>query len=299
MFAPKHRNRFAGFLCAAWLALGGGAAAQTASNWSPAEAPDASSTLGRRGPAVDIPPVYRGPSIDTLATVRVRGQLRVGVVAVEPMVMHNRQGELVGFSVDLARKLAADIGVGVEFVPTSWPQLMPDLLDRRFDVIITGLWVTVPRALIVNYTQPTAVEGVHLMASRARAGSWRNLQDYNQSGVTLTVNAGSEQEKVAQRLFPRANLLRVDIDTVTPVLENKAHAALVSTMAPEALLQRTGDRLFAPLADPVSRTPAAMAIRKGDGDFLSFLNTWIDLQREQGWLAERAAHWAHNTDWLK
>jgi polar amino acid transport system substrate-binding protein len=35
-----------------------------------------------------------------------------------------------------------------------------------------------------------------------------------------------------------------------------------------------------------------MAVRKGDPDWLSFLNTWLDLQREQGWLDERARHWA-------
>lgn len=254
---------------------------------------------GRRGPAADVAPIYRGPSIDTLATLRMRGALRVGVVSVEPMVMHNRQGELVGFSVDLARRLASDLGVGIEFVPTSWAQLMPDLLDRRFDVVITGLWVTVPRALVVNFTSATATEGVHLFASRSRAGNWRTLADYNQPGVTLAVNAGSEQEKTAQRLFPAAQLLRVDADAVTPVLEGKAHAALVSTIAPEALLQRTGDRLFAPLTEPLGRVSTAMAIRKGDADFLSFLNTWIELQREQGWLAERAAHWAHNVDWLR
>ena len=42
-----------------------------------------------RPPAVDIAPVYRGPAVDTLATIRKRGVLRVGVATAEPMVMHD------------------------------------------------------------------------------------------------------------------------------------------------------------------------------------------------------------------
>jgi hypothetical protein len=43
-------------------------------------------------------------------------------------------------------------------------------------------------------------------------------------------------------------------------------------------------------------TSAGMAVPKGDPDFLAFLNTWLDMQRESGWLAGRAGHWATSTE---
>jgi len=44
---------------------------------------------------------------------------------------------------------------------------------------------------------------------------------------------------------------------------------------------------------------AALGVRKGDPDFVIFLNTWLSLQRDEGWLSERASHWSTSTEWLK
>lgn len=254
----------------------------------------------RRPPPADLDAVYRGPAIDMLATVRKRGVLEVCVVTVEPMVMRDEKGDLVGYSIDLARRLADDLGVTAEFVPTSWISVIPDLLDRHCDVVITGLWVTAQRALVVNFTAPTATEGIHLVASRAKAGKLQSLDDFNQPGVTIAVYADTAQERVAVRLLPRAQLLRVSSGTdVAAVLEGKAHALLVPTLAPQAIAAASDGKLFLPLAQPLSRTSAAMAVRKGDPDFLSFLNTWLELQREQGWLDERALHWASPAAWSR
>jgi polar amino acid transport system substrate-binding protein len=176
---------------------------------------------------------------------------------------------------------------------------MPDLLQRRFDLVATGLWMTVPRALVVNYTEPTASEGVHLFAAKAKAGSLKTAADFNQPGITLVVYAGTAQERLAQRLFPKATLLKVSDDELAPVLQGRAHAALVPTLSPQAVLRAAEGQLVLPLAQALASTPAALAVRKGDGDFLNFLNTWLTLQRGEGWLDERAQYWSTNQDWLR
>jgi polar amino acid transport system substrate-binding protein len=255
--------------------------------------------LPQRAPRADIEPVYRAPAIDTLASVRQRGLLRVGVVSVAPMVMHDARGELVGYSIDLARRLAQDIGVEVEFVPTSWAHVLPDLLARQFDLVATGLWVTVPRALVVNFSDATAVEGVYLVAGKGRAAGLQSQADFDRPGITLAVYAGTPQAALAARLFPRATLLPADEDALAPVLQGRAHAALVPTLAPQAVLQLAPEQLFLPLARPLASARAAIAVRKGDPDLVGFLNTWLALQRESGWLDARLLHWSTNTDWLK
>lgn len=253
----------------------------------------------RRPPPADVEPIWHAPSLDTLAMVRKRGVLRVGVVGVEPMVMRNRAGEFVGFSVDLARRLADDLGVAVEFVPSSWANVIPDLLERRVDLIASGLWVTPARALVVNFTTPTVVEGVYLVADRSQAAGRRTKEDFNRPGVTIAVHAGTVQETAAQRLFPRASLLRLTDEDLGAVLPGRAQAALVPSLSPEVLLRGAPDRLVLALDQPVARSPAAIAVRKGDPDFLTFLDTWLALQRADGWLAERAAHWSTSTEWLQ
>jgi polar amino acid transport system substrate-binding protein len=255
----------------------------------------------RRPPTPDIEPVYRGPSIDTLATIRMRGVLRVGVAVSEPMVMHDTKGQLVGFSIDLAHRLAEDLGVQLELVETSWSRVIPDLLERRFDLIAAGLWVTAPRALVISYTEPTAVEGIYLVANKSMLQARKTIEDFNKPGVNIVVYAGTAQEHVAGRLLPKANLVKVegDADHLVPVIEGKAHAALVPALSAQVLLRQAPDKLTLPLDKPLSSVSAALGVRKGDPDFVIFLNTWLSLQRDEGWLHERALHWSTSTEWLK
>lgn len=242
----------------------------------------------------DVEPVWRAPAVDTLATARKRGALRVGVVGVEPLVMHDANGQLVGYSVDLARQLADDIGVGVEFVETSWTQVIPDLLARRFDMIASGLWPTPARALVINFSAPTSRVGVHLVANRALAAGRTTVADFNRPDVTIVTYGGTTQEAIARRLFPQARLMRVDAnaDYLDPVVQGHAHAAMVPTFAPEEVIGADGDKLVLPLAEPLASTVTAFGVRKGDPDFLNFLDSWLRFQRDSGWLGERARYWS-------
>jgi polar amino acid transport system substrate-binding protein len=238
--------------------------------------------------------VWRAPAPDQLATIRQRGQLRVGIVLVVPMVMRTPDGGWAGYSIDLARRLAADLGVEVQFVPTTWPDVVPDLLAQQYDVIATGVWVTVPRALVLNFTTPTAIEDVLLVASRRGAPGLKTVADANRAGLTVAVGAGTAEVALATRLLPRATLLPLDSDPLAAVIEGKAQLALLPTLSARALVQVAGESVYLPLAQPLASAQAAMGIRKGDADFLNFLNTWLSLQRQQGWLEERLVHWSLN-----
>lgn len=275
-----------------------GAAAQVAGD-RPASAWVDQPAIQRAPVADTVAPILRPPAVDTLATIRQRGVLRVGVVQVAPMVMRDRSGSYVGFSVDLARRLAADLGVRLEFVETWWTEVIPQLIDGQSDVIITGLWMNVPRALVANFTQPTATEGMYLIASRSQAAQRRSLDDFNQKGVRIAVSTDPAQRAVAQARFPRADVTPVDDDPLHVVAQGKAQAAVVATLSADAVVASAPRRWFLPSPEPLARTAAGMAVRKGDPDFLAFLNTWLDMQRETGWLAERTRHWATSTEGLR
>jgi polar amino acid transport system substrate-binding protein len=255
----------------------------------------------RRLPPPDIESVYRGPAVDTLATVRKRGALRVGVAVNEPCVMLDAEGALIGYSIDVARRLADDMGVTVEFVETSWSGIIPDLLSRQFDVIVSGLWVTVPRALVINYSSPTAVEGVYVVANRAAAARLKSPADLDRPGTKIVVYAGTLQERLAARRFPKATLVKVDGDSdhLVPVLSGEADAVLVPTFAPQVVVRAAPDKLALPFAQPLSSATTAFGVRKGDPDFLNFLDSWVAVQRDEGWLDERANHWAEMSHWPK
>jgi len=243
--------------------------------------------------------VWRAPGVDTLATVRHRNLLRVCVVPVEPMVMNTADGSFAGYSVDLARKLAQDLGVDIAFVPTSWNLVISDLVHRQCELVASGLWITLPRALAVNFTSPTAQDGVYLVASQQAAPGKTALSDFDQPGMAVAVYAGTPQEALARRLLPRARLVAGTDDPLQQVLDGKAQAALAPALVPQALLQAAPGKLYLPRSTALASTSAAMAVRKGDPDFLRLLDTWLGLQRDSGWLDERLAFWSNSANWPK
>ncbi len=65
--------------------------------------------------------------------------------------MRDKQGDLIGFEVDVAKRLAADADLKIEFVPTAWDGIIPALLAEKFDVIIGGLTITPERNMSVLF----------------------------------------------------------------------------------------------------------------------------------------------------
>ncbi|MDD9998287.1 MAG: transporter substrate-binding domain-containing protein, partial [Rhodospirillaceae bacterium] len=67
-------------------------------------------------------------SESVIETVKRRGVIKIGLSVFMPWSMRDRNGELIGFEIDVGRKLAEDMGVDVEFVPTSWDGIIPALV---------------------------------------------------------------------------------------------------------------------------------------------------------------------------
>ena len=100
----------------------------------------------------------------TIEQIMKRGMLRVGMSTFVPWAMKDKTGKLIGFEIDVARQLADDMGVKVEFVPTKWAGIIPSLLTGKFDVIIGGMGNGMQRrlaakgieAVITSQTDPDA-----------------------------------------------------------------------------------------------------------------------------------------------
>lgn len=262
-----------------------------------AQAPQ-SEPLVPRGAATSALPTLP-PATSTLDVVRRRGVLRVGVSTFVPWVVTAKSGELIGFEVDVARQLADDLGVTLQLVPTSFPSLLDDLLADRFDVIGTGLSITPARALVANFSIPLGESYARLLANRTKAAGIRTAAGFDRPEVTIGVRAGAIGADVARRAFPKATIKAFDDEDalIDAVLTGKLTAGVGWSPAPEFLVARAGDKLFVPLAEPLARSREAFAVRKGDPDFIAFLDAWIRYHQDTGWLAEKRKYWFESFAW--
>ncbi len=240
-------------------------------------------------------------SVDTLAEIKKRGKLRVGVAKIVPWAMHNKKGDLIGFEIDVAKKLARDLGVEVEFNPVHFRQLIPDLLADRYDIIISGFSVKADRALNVNFSEPYNETGLSLAASKKFAGTFKTLKEFNKPSVTIGVVETTTAEDVATRLLPQAKLKTYEEDSelFNDLMEGKIHAAVTDSPRPELVARHFPDKVAAPLVGHLASFPAAFAVRRGDMDFVNFLNSWISARTVNHWLDHRRQYWFKTTEWSK
>lgn len=235
----------------------------------------------------------------TVEQVLQRGVLRVGMSTFVPWAMNDKQGTLVGFEIDVAKRLAQDMGVKVEFVPTKWSGILPALLTGKFDIIIGGMGITPERNLKVNFSVPYDYTGMSIVASRKLAGSFKTLDDFNRPSVTIAARTGTTAAAAAKRHMPRAKLRLFDDESqaVQELLNSRVHALVASAPLPAFQAIEYPDRLFLPMKDDFTREPIGFAIVKGDVDTLNFLNSWITVVEAEGWLKERKNYWFGTKDW--
>ncbi|MFD2176613.1 transporter substrate-binding domain-containing protein [Veronia pacifica] len=233
-----------------------------------------------------------------IETIKKRGYMKVGISLFVPWSMRDKKGELIGFEVDVAQKLADDMKVEVEFVPVSWDGIIPALVSGKFDVIISGMSITPERNLTVNFSDPYAFSGLKIIANKAMTKGF-TLEDFNSDSVTFSARRGATTANTIQQMFPKARLLQFDEEAATlqEVLNGKAHATMGSEPFPSTEVAKNPETLTIPTDQIFSKAAEAFALRKGDPDALNFFNNWIAINHRNGFLKARHDHWFTTTDW--
>ena len=148
----------------------------------------------------------------TIAKVFEKGVLRVGMDTFVPWAMRDKTGKLIGFEIDVATRLAEDLGVKVEFVPTKWSGIIPSLLTGKFDVIIGGMGAVPSRLAKVNFTIPYDYSGMSIVASKELAGGFSSLEDFDKPDVVLAAKLGATSVMAAKKYLPKAQIRQFDGD---------------------------------------------------------------------------------------
>ncbi len=234
-----------------------------------------------------------------LEQVLKRGRLKVGMSTFVPWAMQDKTGKLIGFEIDVATRVAKDMGVKVEFAPTKWAGIIPALLTGKFDVIIGGMGILPERNLKVNFTIPYDHSGMSMVANKQLAEGFKKLEDFNRPDVVLAVRLGATPVAAAQKFMPKAQLRKFDDESqaIQELLNGKAHAVVASAPMPAFQALKYPEKLFLPLKETFTKEPIGFALRKGDVDTLNFFNNWITVVQSEGWLAERKRYWFESTEW--
>jgi polar amino acid transport system substrate-binding protein len=236
---------------------------------------------------------------NTIEQALKRGVLKVGMSTFVPWAMKDKTGRLIGFEIDVATRLAHDMGVDVEFIPTKWAGIIPALQTGKFDIIIGGMGIRPERNIKVNFSIPYDTTGMDIIAHRELAKGFTSLKDFNKPDVVIAARLGSTAVTAAKKYMPKAQLRLFDDESQAyqELVNGNAHAVVGSAPRPAYEALKYSERLFLPLTGTFTREPIGFAVRKGDPDTLNFLDNWIRVAEAEGWLQERKHYWFETREW--
>ena len=234
-----------------------------------------------------------------LEQVLKRGTLRVGMSTFVPWAMQDKAGNFVGFEIDVANRLAQEMEVKPEFIPTKWSGIIPALLTGKFDIIIGGMGIRPERNLKVNFSIPYDHPGMSIVAHKQLAAGFWKLSDFNNANISIAARTGTTAAAAAKQWMPKAKLRLFDDESqaIQELLLGRVHGVVASAPLPVFQAIANPDKLFLPLKEDFTREPIGFAIRKGDPDSLNFLDNWIRVVEAEGWLKVRKRYWFATKEW--
>ncbi|MCG6895029.1 MAG: transporter substrate-binding domain-containing protein [Desulfobacteraceae bacterium] len=231
-----------------------------------------------------------------------RGELRVGFEAgYLPFEMADKKGDFIGFDIDVTKEMAKAMGVKWVPVNTAWDGIIPALITKKFDIIASGMTITQERNLKVAFADPYIIVGQTILLNKKNEGKVKSYKDLNDPKYVVTSKLGTTGEQAIKRLIPKATYksFEVESEAALEALNGKADATVYDLPFCATFMAQQGKGKLIFLDEPFTYEPLAWAIRRGDPDFMNWLNNFLRQIKNDGRYERIYDKWIRSTDWIK
>ena len=237
-----------------------------------------------------------------LDEIQKRGKLRVGMEpGYMPFELTNQKGEIIGFDVDMAKRMAKAMDVELELVSTAWDGIIPALLTGKFDIIMSGMTLTQQRNMSINFALPYIVIGQTVLVNNKHQGVIKSYKDLNNEKWTVASKLGTTGEQAVKRLIPAAKYISYETEQegVLEVVNGKIDAFVYDMPYNAAAFVQRGKGKVYHLDTPFTYEPLAWAVKKGDYDFINWLNNFMIQVKNDGTYDKIYKKWFEDDAWMK
>jgi cyclohexadienyl dehydratase len=139
----------------------------------------------------------------------------------------------IGADIDLAQTLSDSLSLSqpIEFVPTVWANLTADLLSQKFDIAMSGVSITLPRAQKAFFSTAIQRVGKAACVRCADLAKFSTLAAIDTTGVKVAVNPGGINEAFDRATLKTATIVLVqDNNAVYQAVIDGQADAMISDM---------------------------------------------------------------------
>ena len=220
----------------------------------------------------------------TLDKVLKEKKLRVAIdVGNPPFGILDKDGQPDGSDVAVARQMAKDMGVELEFVQVPSTGRIPSLLAGRADVTIASISVTTDRAKAVMYCHPNGALSIVIFGPKSTAIA----APADLVGKRIGITRATLEEATVPKMAPQGtNIVWFDEigATIQALLSGQVDAVAMTSFAGKTVADGNPDKQ---IETKLTVTTAFYApiVRHGDFELREWINTWIFLNTQNGTLA--------------
>ncbi|HXO19464.1 MAG TPA: ABC transporter substrate-binding protein [Thermoanaerobaculia bacterium] len=169
------------------------------------------------------PPAGSGKSAESiLDRVKREGVIHAAFIKYPPFVdVDPRTHQPSGYFIDVMEEVRSRMGkdMKLSYEETTWGTMVAGVQSKRFDVVVSGIFSTIPRSMEVTFSRPLLFVGLGAV-SRATDTRFATEGDLQKPGLTVAVTAGEVGHEYAQKYLPTAKLIVIDTPDITrPMLE--------------------------------------------------------------------------------
>jgi polar amino acid transport system substrate-binding protein len=218
--------------------------------------------------------------LSKIEQIKEAGKLVLGTSAdYPPYEFHKIDGdkdEIVGFDIEIAKEIAADLGVELEIKDMNFKGLLPALQTGKIDIVIAGMNPTPAREKEVDFSK-IYYKAVHSVLIRTEdKEKYKNLEDLK--GIKVGAQKTSIQEQIAMNNIEDSKVTSLGkvTDLIVSLKSKKVDSIVVEGPVAKAYADKNEDIMVADIAVGDPEAGSAIAVKKGSNDFVEQINKTID-----------------------
>lgn len=220
--------------------------------------------------------------------------IRAGYIVYAPFVTKDPNTSVVGgYLIDLVNEVATQAGFDVQLEETTWGDMVPGIASGQFDIVISAIFPTIPRALEVSFTEPLGYMGIAGIV-RKDESRIHTVADIGKPDIRLAVVNGESAHEYARRFFAEKKLTVLDTGDLSrgaeEVRSGNADLTLIDIGSCEKYAAQYPDEVRMIFQDdPVSSFGVSLMLPQGDPEWKVFWDTSLAVLEASGDLDRIAA----------
>jgi polar amino acid transport system substrate-binding protein len=235
-----------------------------------------------------------------LSAILKRGEIRIGMTGTQPpFTMKAKNGELIGYEVDLATALAKNMGVKLKLVELPFSDLLGALKAGKIDAIMSGMTMTPERNLEVLFAGPYILSGKSILTKSKLINEFSAAANAEKEYKVVTLK-GSTSVEFVKNYMPKQELILVDNYNagVEMVLNDKADAMVADKPICVVTIMKNQGKDLVTSEKPLTIEPIGMALPSDDPQFLNLVENYISSLELSGTLPVLEKSWFQDGAWM-